>query len=149
MFFFPFGFLLSNGSMSGALREEISLKVCRRNGSCLAPVSFATLLLKLELLVSHILLENFRKQQNSFFGRNGCFPPFFFGHSSYKSIKRMWGGVVKSAPHGGWTCCSEERTHPPCGAHPQSMDCGRPCAVGRGQFPHRYKPRSVLPPTHG
>ena len=63
--------------MSGALREKISLKVCRRNGSCLAPVSFATLLLKLELLVSHILLENFRKQQKRFFGRNSSPLSFF------------------------------------------------------------------------
>ena len=31
-----FSFLLSNGRMSGALRPEISLKVCRRNG-CSSP----------------------------------------------------------------------------------------------------------------
>ena len=54
------------------------------------------------------------------------------------------------APRGGWVRLSLQQVHPPCGAHPQSMDSGRPCcAVGRGQFPHRYKPRSVLPPAHG
>ena len=34
--FIWFSFLLSNGRMSGALRAEISLKVCRRNG-CSSP----------------------------------------------------------------------------------------------------------------
>ena len=50
---------------------------------------------------------------------------------------------------------SYKRTHPPTRAqgtpivhHPQSMDCGRPYSAGRGQFPHRYRPRSVLPLAH-
>ena len=57
----------------------------------------------------------------------------------------MWGHFIPSSA--GWTsCCGIQTgglTH--CvGAHPLSMDSG--CLVGRGQFPHRNKPNSLLRP---
>ena len=38
------------------------------------------------------------------------------------------------------------RTHPPCGSHPPLTSSGCSCTVGRGRFPHRYKPSSLLRP---
>ena len=38
------------------------------------------------------------------------------------------------------------RTHPPCGSHPLLTSSGCSCTVGRGRFPHRYKPSSLLRP---
>ena len=39
---------------------------------------------------------------------------------------------------------SEWRTHPPGGSHPLLTSGGCSCTVGRGGFPHRYKPSSLL-----
>ena len=51
--------------------------------------------------------------------------------------------------HGGWNCCCGDRTigltHRAV-AHPPSADRRSPCTAGRGQFPHRYKPSSLLHP---
>ena len=55
-------------------------------------------------------------------------------------------GAVEVALSGGWTYCSGGRTHPPGGGNPPPTAGGWPCTVGRVRFPHRYKPRSVLPP---
>ena len=39
---------------------------------------------------------------------------------------------------------SECRAHPPGGSHPLLTSGGCSCTVGRGGFPHRYKPSSLL-----
>ena len=41
---------------------------------------------------------------------------------------------------------ADNRTHPPCGSHPPLTSSGCSCTVGRGGFPHRYKPSSLLRP---
>ena len=52
-------------------------------------------------------------------------------------------------PTGGWTsACGDQNvglTHRS-GAHPPPTGGGSPCTVGRGGFPHRYKPSSLLRP---
>ena len=78
-------------------------------------------------------------------------------------------GTVKSAPPGGWPYILVSETHPlprdskKCPTWwvdmlqwrthsptvqglPPPTGGGSPCTVGRVRFPHRYKPRSVLPP---
>ena len=75
-------------------------------------------------------------------------PPLVGGPAAVADALTHHSGAVKVPPPGGWTCCNGGRTHPPGGGLPPPMGGGCPCTVGRVQFPHRYKPRSVLPPQH-
>ena len=56
---------------------------------------------------------------------------------------------VSVLPYSGWTCYSGEQTigltHS-LGAHPPLTSGGCSCTVGRVQFPHTYKPSSLLCP---
>ena len=66
-------------------------------------------------------------------------------------IRPPLGGSKKypRAVGGQWTCCCGDRTigltHRS-GAHPLPTGGGSPCTGGRGGFPHRYKPSSLLRP---
>ena len=58
-------------------------------------------------------------------------------------------GQYQVPPTGVWTsACGDQSvglTHR-AGAHPPPTGGGSPCTVGRGGFPHRYKPSSLLRP---